>query len=154
MVVDTSAIVAFLGEPDGLPYLLAAQAASYVLISSVSFYETRLVLTGRAHGSPRYDPRLYQRFLDWMDDRGVEVVPFDIDQAILAHKAYLRFGKGFHPAALNLADCTAYALAKLRTSRSCSRATTSPRPTSGRHWRPEPLQAASGSSAKRPSIRR
>ena len=30
----------------------------------------------------------------------------------LALDAYLRFGKGRHPAKLNLADCFAYALAK------------------------------------------
>jgi ribonuclease VapC len=42
------------------------------------------------------------------------IVPFDADQAVLAHDAYLRFGKGFHPAALNFADCAAYALAKFR----------------------------------------
>ncbi|WP_293369970.1 type II toxin-antitoxin system VapC family toxin, partial [Phenylobacterium sp.] len=29
-----------------------------------------------------------------------------------ALQAYLRFGKGLHPARLNLADCFAYALAK------------------------------------------
>jgi ribonuclease VapC len=42
------------------------------------------------------------------------ITPFDADQALLAHDAYLRFGKGFHPAALNFADCAAYALARLR----------------------------------------
>ncbi len=29
-----------------------------------------------------------------------------------ALEAYLQFGKGFHPAKLNLADCFSYALAK------------------------------------------
>lgn len=43
-----------------------------------------------------------------------EVVPFDAVQAELASSAWRRFGKGQHPASLNLADCCSYALAKLR----------------------------------------
>ena len=42
---------------------------------------------------------------------GIDVVPFDEDQLALAREAYERFGKGRHPARLNLGDCCAYALA-------------------------------------------
>ena len=38
------------------------------------------------------------------------VVGFDADQAALARSAYERWGKGRHPAALNLGDCCSYAL--------------------------------------------
>jgi ribonuclease VapC len=38
--------------------------------------------------------------------------PFTADQAELARQAWRRFGKGNHPAGLNLGDCCAYALAK------------------------------------------
>ena len=31
-----------------------------------------------------------------------------------AREAYLQFGKGYHPAGLNLADCFSYSLAKSR----------------------------------------
>ena len=41
----------------------------------------------------------------------VEAVPFDRQQMIEAHAAWRRFGKGRHPAALNLGDCCAYAAA-------------------------------------------
>jgi ribonuclease VapC len=54
-------------------------------------------------------------FQSWLDLLRAEVVPFDIEQAVLAHRAYQRLGKGFHAAALNLVDCAAYALAKLRS---------------------------------------
>jgi ribonuclease VapC len=38
----------------------------------------------------------------------IEVVAFDADQALLAHQAYRRFGKGTgHKAQLNLGDCAA-----------------------------------------------
>ena len=42
------------------------------------------------------------------------VAPFDQEQARAAREAFLRFGKGRHPAALNFGDCAAYALAKAR----------------------------------------
>jgi ribonuclease VapC len=44
----------------------------------------------------------------------LEIVPFDRQQLVLAHEAYRRFGKGHHPAGLNLIDCAAYALARQR----------------------------------------
>lgn len=42
----------------------------------------------------------------------IEVAPFTADQATLALKAWRLYGKGRHPARLNLGDCCAYALAK------------------------------------------
>jgi ribonuclease VapC len=43
----------------------------------------------------------------------VEVVSFTADMATLAADAWRRFGKGRHPAGLNIIDCCAYALAAL-----------------------------------------
>jgi ribonuclease VapC len=45
---------------------------------------------------------------------GIEIVPQDLALADIARRAFLRFGKGRHPAALNVGDCAAYALAKRR----------------------------------------
>jgi len=42
------------------------------------------------------------------------VIPRDAGLAEVARMAFLRFGKGRHPAALNLGDCASYALAKAR----------------------------------------
>jgi ribonuclease VapC len=44
----------------------------------------------------------------------VDIVPFDRNLAAGALAAFIRFGKGRHPAGLNLGDCAAYALAKAR----------------------------------------
>lgn len=44
----------------------------------------------------------------------MEVIAQDADQARLARQAFLGFGKGWHPAVLNLGDCAAYALARSR----------------------------------------
>lgn len=41
-----------------------------------------------------------------------EVTSVDPDQGRLAVAAWRRFGKGRHPAALNLGDCFSYALAR------------------------------------------
>ncbi len=43
---------------------------------------------------------------------GFSVEAFDQPESLLAFEAYGRFGKGNHPARLNLVDCAAYALAK------------------------------------------
>ena len=40
------------------------------------------------------------------------VVPLTEERALAAALGYVRWGKGFHPAALNFGDCFAYALAK------------------------------------------
>ena len=114
MVIDTSALVAALTEADGSRFLDAMERAGPLAISAVNFYETRLVLTGRRRQGVVPDLALVTRLGELVAQTGMAIVPFDTDQAILAHQAYLRFGKGFHPAALNFADCAAYALAKLR----------------------------------------
>jgi len=54
-----------------------------------------------------------QRNLDlFLATAAIDVVPFDRQQAELARAAFQRFGKGRHPAGLNLGDCYAYALAQ------------------------------------------
>ncbi len=45
-------------------------------------------------------------------DLRIERVSFTSDHATLAIDAFRRFGKGRHPAGLNLGDCVSYALAK------------------------------------------
>ena len=45
---------------------------------------------------------------------GVDIVPLTSGDIGRIADAYLRFGKGNHPAALNLGDCFAYALARER----------------------------------------
>ena len=44
----------------------------------------------------------------------MQVIAQDVELVGLARDAFLRFGKGRHPAALNLGDCASYALAKFR----------------------------------------
>jgi ribonuclease VapC len=44
----------------------------------------------------------------------MEVVAHDRELAQMSRTAFLRFGKGRHPARLNCGDCASYALAKKR----------------------------------------
>ena len=107
IVVDTSAIVAILlREVDG-PALRAAIAdAARVLVSAVSVVELAAV-------SSR-DDALFRDLRDFLSEPYIDVTPVDAAQAAIAVEAYRRFGKGRHPAGLNLGDVFPYALARQR----------------------------------------
>ena len=44
---------------------------------------------------------------------GIQLLPLDAVHMHEAHEAWRRYGKGRHPASLNLGDCCAYAAAKV-----------------------------------------
>lgn len=46
--------------------------------------------------------------------RKIVVEAFDRDQLQAAQRAFVAYGEGRHPAALNFGDCASYALAKTR----------------------------------------
>lgn len=106
LVVDTSALMALLFmEDDARRYAEALQAASALSVAAPTWVESMQVATAR-RGQVGQDG--LQELLDRL---GVEIVAFDAGMARLAHEAWLRFGKGRHPAGLNYGDCFAYALA-------------------------------------------
>ena len=106
IAVDASALVAIgLTEPDRLAYqrALALSDASY--LGAINYLETMIVLK-------RYGVVSTVEDLDeWLARQGVELFGGP-DLGHGAADAYLRYGKGRHPARLNLGDCFAYALAK------------------------------------------
>jgi ribonuclease VapC len=110
IVADTSALIAILrDEPDAARYLRVIAFADLCLMASLSVLEASTVLAGRDGDESAWAG------LDQLIARaGIEVVAQDRTQADLARIAFLRFGKGRHPAALNIGDCAAYALAKAR----------------------------------------
>jgi ribonuclease VapC len=111
IVIDSSALVAILRlEPDAKELLRALVSARGRLMPALNMLETSLVLAGAQGGANIWQP------LDaFLAEADVEIVPFDSEQAFFARNAFLRFGKGRHPAALNFGDCAAYALAKSRS---------------------------------------
>ena len=106
MVVDTSAIVAvLLAEPDAEPIARALAEARTRLISAVTRVELSCVIEGRKGEAGRRD---LDRFLGGGAFEVVAVTPHHADLAI---DAFRRYGKGRHPAGLNIGDCFSYALA-------------------------------------------
>lgn len=107
MVLDTSAVVAILeGEPerDRFAELIADEPDP--VISAATLVESRLVMHSKR------GPEGAKALDDLLRAGGVRVIAFNEAQADLAHAAWAEFGKGRHPAGLNLGDCFSYALAK------------------------------------------
>jgi ribonuclease VapC len=108
IAVDRSALIAILRrEPEAERFIDIIAAAHTCLLSSVGLLETSMVLAGRIAGSAAW-----ARLDALIQDAGMTVVPHNAALAHAARDAFLRFGKGRHPAALNMGDCAAYALAK------------------------------------------
>lgn len=109
MVIDTSAIVAILlNEPAARQIARAIEANSPRLLSVATLLETSIVIESRKGEAAGRELDLF------LYRAGIEIIAVDQDQAELARRAWRRFGKGCHPAALNYGDCFAYALAKAR----------------------------------------
>ena len=110
IVVDTSALIAILRrEPDADVFLRCIAEAGGCLVSAVSQLEASLALAGRT------GDRSAWRDLDALLRRAaMQVVAHDAALAETARDAFLRYGKGRHPAALNFGDCASYALARSR----------------------------------------
>ena len=51
----------------------------------------------------------------WLLKIGAEIIAVDAEQADVAWRAWRRYGKGHHAAALNYGDCFSYALAVTRS---------------------------------------
>jgi ribonuclease VapC len=107
MVVDTSALVAFiLDEEDADTYEAALVRSPRTMMSVGSYIETAIVLQGKGRGA--------DVLLDSTLDRlGIELVAVTEEHGRIAQHAYRQYGRGSgSPAKLNFGDCFAYALAK------------------------------------------
>ena len=108
MIVDTSAVVAFLfGEDEAERYEQAIADAPLRHMSVVSLLEAAIVIESRIgpQGGIELDA--------FIDEAAIELVPMTPDHAHAARQAWRRYGKGNHPAGLNFGDCFAYALAEI-----------------------------------------
>jgi ribonuclease VapC len=108
IAVDSSALVAIvLEEPESQRLMLALAQEDAVLLTTATWLETLMVVTVRA--SQRI-PSL-QALMEVVPHQYVAV---DRELTEVAYAAFLKFGTGRHPAALNFGDCFSYALAKSR----------------------------------------
>lgn len=110
IVVDASAICAIVfDEPERAEFLRALKAADGGLISPVNLWEASVSLQHR-----RPDKSTERTIPDILQRAGILTAEIGVDEANASFEAWRRFGKGRHPAGLNLGDCFAYALAQTR----------------------------------------
>ena len=107
MILDTSAVVAIVMKEPGCEELIMKIATGNPAIGTATLAETAIVLSARLASDAR---SLLSRLLS---EASIAVVPFGESHYSAAVDAWLRYGKGKHPAALNFGDCLSYAVARL-----------------------------------------
>ena len=107
MIVDSSALVAVLfREADAERYEEAIARATNCRISVVNLLEVFIVVESRGGTAAGQECDAF------LDKAGIDPAPVLPEHAQEARRAWRRFGKGNHPAALDFGDCFAYALAR------------------------------------------
>jgi ribonuclease VapC len=110
MFVDTSAIVAILcGEQDATDLARRLASAERRFTSPVVRLEASMVLATRLDLAPTQANALFDEFLD---EANVSMIPINDKIGTIAVACFEVFGKGRHPARLNLGDCLSYACAR------------------------------------------
>jgi ribonuclease VapC len=111
VIVDSSALVAVvMSEPRGEDLFKMLVRAPVVGAGAPSLLEASMVLDGRLGAADRESASRLALLVARVE---MEVLPFREDHWPVAWAAFLRYGKGRHPAGLNFGDCLAYAIAKL-----------------------------------------
>lgn len=109
MIVDTSALVAIVVREPGYETIIEKLAAPATIagIGTPTIAELGIVVSARL----RTDATgIIAELLDHLD---IAAVPFGDAHWRAAVDAFWRFGRGRHPAGLNLGDCLTYAVARL-----------------------------------------
>lgn len=110
MFVDASAICAvLLDEPDGAHLDARIEQASSPLTSALAAFEATLAIARERNGDVAVAAQIVQSYLRASAIELVDIGDRELERAV---DAFDRFGKGRHPARLNLGDCFAYACAK------------------------------------------
>jgi ribonuclease VapC len=107
MVIDTSALVAILlREPEAEVFIATIAHGPKRLVSAFTALEAGIVMEAKKGESGG-------RELDLLFHRAkIDIVPLTAEQCEVARVAWRKYGKGRHPAGLNIGDCCSYALAK------------------------------------------
>jgi len=100
MVIDTSAIAAIaFNEPEARGFNEAIAGDPVRLISAATVFEAAMVIEARFGQAGGADLDLL------LHKAEVEIVAVTAEHADQARRAWRRYGKGRHPAALNYGDC-------------------------------------------------
>jgi ribonuclease VapC len=104
IAVDTSALMAIvLDEPQAASCIAVLEAEEEILVSAGTVAEA-LIVSGRRN--------VGGEMTSLIDGLGFEIVTITPAAARRIAAAYGRWGRGVHPAGLNLGDCFAYEVAK------------------------------------------
>jgi ribonuclease VapC len=109
VIVDASALLAVvLREEDSDRYKqIISDAVDDTLISPINYVEAAI-------RADKLGEEVGLALDEIMLTGNIQIVAVSREQTYLAREAYQKFGKGNHPAKLNLGDCFAYALSKAR----------------------------------------
>jgi len=106
MVIDSSALLSiYLRESGHEAFFEKISRSTIAVIGAPTLLEVTIVLSARTKRDARREIARSLRQLR------VQVVPFTEEHFDVAADAFLRYGKGRHPAALNFGDCMSYAVA-------------------------------------------
>jgi ribonuclease VapC len=104
IAVDTSALMAIIfDEQQAVACIAALETADEIVISAATVAECLIVASRRGVGA---------EMTSLVDHLGLNIIPVTQASAQRVAQAYSRWGKGIHPAGLNLGDCFAYDVAR------------------------------------------
>lgn len=113
--VDASAIVALiLDEAEADQIAAVFDTGTPAFTSPIAIYEAVLAIS-RVRAAPVAVSKIEVRFL--LDRLSIGIEPIEETHGDMALMAFDRFGKGRHPASLNMGDCFGYAVATSRNAR-------------------------------------
>lgn len=108
VIVDTSALLAIaFGEPLAPRLIAALVDATERAVGAPTLLESEIVISARAG---KCGVNALRRLVD---EFAVRELPFGTAHRRAATEAFATYGKGRHPARLNVGDCMAYATAKI-----------------------------------------
>jgi ribonuclease VapC len=108
VIVDTSALAAIVFQEPGHERLLETLATTTGAgIGTPTVAELGIVLAARLESDP------HSIIVRLLDELGIDEIPFGDEHWREALAAFVRFGRGRHPARLNFGDCLTYAVARL-----------------------------------------
>jgi len=108
LILDSSAVISVIRQEQGRGRLVEAlEGASQIGIGTPTLTESSIVLVRR------YGPAGRSILSRFMEENRIVAVPFDDRHWAVAAEAFIRYGKGRHPAALNYGDCMTYATARI-----------------------------------------
>ncbi len=113
--IDASAMVSMIiGDADADDLSNRLERVEARICSAISIWETQAALCLSYKFSPK---KVRGDVASFILAARLQYVPIGERESELAALAYEKFGKGRHPAALNMGDCFAYACAKANNAK-------------------------------------